>query len=158
MGKKTLIKNLPDLNKARVRNAGFNIEYDNIVPSSFLLEKLGGKNYFIRTYGCQANVRDEETMSGILDLVVMNKVDSVKDADVSIINSCADRENAEDPSSGNPYSAYRVPSNCRPYSVRHTCRRIRLRVRIFSGTPKGRAYSSHCRRADTEIYSPSVFS
>jgi tRNA-2-methylthio-N6-dimethylallyladenosine synthase len=96
MGKKTLIKNLPDLNKARVRNAGFNIEYDNIVPSSFLIEKLKGKNYFIRTYGCQANVRDEETMSGMLDLVGMNKVDDEKEADVIIINTCAVRENAED--------------------------------------------------------------
>ena len=96
MGKKTLIKNLPDLNKARVRNAGFNIEYDNIVPSSFLIEKLKGKNYFIRTYGCQANVRDEETMSGMLDLVGMNKVDDEKIADVIIINTCAVRENAED--------------------------------------------------------------
>ena len=75
MGKKTLIKNLPDLNKARVRNASFNIEYDSFTPSSFLVSKLSGKNYFIRTYGCQANVRDEETMSGMLDLVGMNKVD-----------------------------------------------------------------------------------
>lgn len=96
MGKKTLIKNLPDLNKARVRNASFNIEYDSFTPSSFLVSKLSGKNYFIRTYGCQANVRDEETMSGMLDLVGMNKVDEAKDADVIIINTCAVRENAED--------------------------------------------------------------
>ena len=96
MGKKTIIRNLPDLNKARVRNAQVNFEYDDIVPSSFLLEKLSGKNYFIRTYGCQANVRDEETMSGMLDLVGMNKVYDPKEADVIIVNTCAVRENAED--------------------------------------------------------------
>ena len=26
-----------------------------------------GKTYFIRTYGCQANVRDTETIAGILE-------------------------------------------------------------------------------------------
>ena len=35
-------------------------------------------------------------MSGMLDLVGMNKIDDEKEADVIIINTCAVRENAED--------------------------------------------------------------
>ncbi len=55
-----------------------------------------GKKYFIRTYGCQANIRDEEVMSGILDDFGMEKVLDGALADVLIINTCAVRENAED--------------------------------------------------------------
>ncbi len=60
--------------------------------------KLIAKNrkYLIRTYGCQANVRDEETMSGLLELAGFSKTDDVKEADIVILNTCAVRENAED--------------------------------------------------------------
>lgn len=96
MRKEVIIKNLPDLKKARIRNAEFKFEYDNLVPSTFLKEKLANKNYFIRTYGCQANVRDEEIMSGMLDSLSMKKVNDESIADIIIINTCAVRENAED--------------------------------------------------------------
>lgn len=57
---------------------------------------LTGKKYFIRTFGCQANVRDEEIMAGYLKEAGMAKTDDKALADVAIINTCAVRENAED--------------------------------------------------------------
>ena len=36
---------------------------------------LTGKKYFIRTFGCQANVRDEEIMAGYLKEAGMTKTD-----------------------------------------------------------------------------------
>jgi tRNA-2-methylthio-N6-dimethylallyladenosine synthase len=65
---KTNIIQTPDLKKAAQRLRGkteffmMNNDYkDLVVP--FLV----GKKYFIKTYGCQANVRDEETMRGIFE-------------------------------------------------------------------------------------------
>ena len=46
-------------------------------------------NVFIQTYGCQANIADSETMSGILSEEGYNLVNSIKEADVIVINSCA---------------------------------------------------------------------
>ena len=60
------------------------------------LKLLKGKKYFIRTYGCQANIRDEEVMSGILEEIGLTKADNISIADVVILNTCAVRENAED--------------------------------------------------------------
>lgn len=94
---KTKIISKPDLIKAKTRvkeNTDFHYvkEYD----SAFLRNFANNKTYFIRTYGCQANVRDEETMRGLLEGVGFRNVDSEKDADVIILNTCAVRENAED--------------------------------------------------------------
>lgn len=52
------------------------------------------KTYFISTYGCQANERDSETLSGILDALGFEYVDSAEKADVIMINTCAIRQNA----------------------------------------------------------------
>ena len=60
------------------------------------LKLLKGKKYFIRTYGCQANIRYEEVMSGILEEIGLTKADNISIADVVILNTCAVRENAED--------------------------------------------------------------
>ena len=54
------------------------------------------KKFFIRTYGCQANIRDEEIMTGILEELSMVKSDTIENSDVVILNTCAVRENAED--------------------------------------------------------------
>jgi len=53
------------------------------------------KKYHIRTYGCQSNVRDTETMMGMCDLMGYTWVDEPKEADLVILNTCAIRENAE---------------------------------------------------------------
>ncbi|MBO4682257.1 MAG: hypothetical protein J5618_00150 [Bacilli bacterium] len=68
----------------------------NSSSNTEIMNALKGKFYFIITYGCQANVRDEETMRGILQSVGMNPTEDVNVADLIIINTCAVRENAED--------------------------------------------------------------
>ena len=57
---------------------------------------LSGKFYYIHTYGCQANVRDEESMAGLLESAGMKRTDMAVDASVIILNTCAIRANAED--------------------------------------------------------------
>ena len=55
-----------------------------------------GQTYYILTYGCQANERDTETLSGILEMMGYTHTDEVKQADVVLLNTCAIRENAEE--------------------------------------------------------------
>lgn len=91
----------PDLVKAKIRtNESSQIIYLNNEVSSKLLEYSKGKTYFIRTYGCQANVRDEETIKGLLEQIGFKEVLQEKDADIIIVNTCAVRENAEDKAYG----------------------------------------------------------
>lgn len=94
---KTKIINYPDLVKARDRKkedtifiSCSSIHFDELKKIAF------GKKYFIHTYGCQANIRDEETMRGILEEVGYIRTLIPEEADVIILNTCAVRENAED--------------------------------------------------------------
>ncbi len=98
---KQKIINKPDLIKAKLRNNECSeiIYLENKVSDS-LLAYLKDKKYYIRTYGCQANVRDEETMKGFLEGVGMKEGQAENDADVIIVNTCAVRENAEDKAYG----------------------------------------------------------
>ena len=94
---KTKVIHTPDLLKARDRSKG---ETTFIMANSTHFEEVKtmaqGKNYYIHTYGCQANIRDEETMRGYLEQVGYQKTDNPEEADVIILNTCAVRENAED--------------------------------------------------------------
>ena len=97
MAKEVIIEEMPDLKKASRRNrrpTEFILE-DMIIPSrlKFLAEN---KKYFIRTYGCQANVLDSQNIEGILLSIGYTKSEDPLDADVVILNTCAIRENAED--------------------------------------------------------------
>lgn len=53
------------------------------------------KNYYLRTYGCQANERDSETLRGMLELMSYSEVKNPDQADIIIMNTCAIRKNAE---------------------------------------------------------------
>ena len=55
-----------------------------------------GQRYYIKTYGCQANERDGETLAGILESMGYSVTDEIKEADVVLLNTCAIRENAEE--------------------------------------------------------------
>lgn len=94
---KTKIISQPDLKKAASRTSKGTVFY---TPSTSygndVLSTLKNLKYFIHTYGCQANVRDEETMRGLLESAGMIYTESPNDADLIIINTCAVRENAED--------------------------------------------------------------
>ncbi|WP_078380828.1 tRNA (N6-isopentenyl adenosine(37)-C2)-methylthiotransferase MiaB [Sutcliffiella halmapala] len=54
-----------------------------------------GKKFYIRTYGCQMNEHDTEVMAGIFLGLGYDPTDTVNDADVILLNTCAIRENAE---------------------------------------------------------------
>ncbi|MDA0838469.1 MAG: tRNA (N6-isopentenyl adenosine(37)-C2)-methylthiotransferase MiaB [Planctomycetota bacterium] len=55
----------------------------------------GLKKYFIQTYGCQMNLYDSELVGSILMQSGYAPTNSVHDADLVLINTCAVRENAE---------------------------------------------------------------
>lgn len=94
---KTKIINKPDLTKASNRkkeNTSYEVfHFDNIHELKSLVK---GKKYLIKTYGCQANVRDEETLSGLLSDLGYTESSNPEECDLIIINTCAVRENAED--------------------------------------------------------------
>ena len=54
-----------------------------------------GRKFYIRTYGCQMNEHDTEVMAGIFLGLGYEPTDSVEDANVILLNTCAIRENAE---------------------------------------------------------------
>ena len=54
-----------------------------------------GKKFYIRTYGCQMNEHDTEVMAGIFLALGYEPTDTVEDANVILLNTCAIRENAE---------------------------------------------------------------
>ena len=94
MGKINIIS-YPNLELARKNNYPKDILRNEISCSPSLKEFALGKTYFIKTHGCQANIRDGEIMSSLLELAGFTKANNIKEADVSIINTCAVRENAE---------------------------------------------------------------
>ena len=87
--------NLPNIIDARKR-----IKKSVVIRDEFLIDddmKNFGKNktFHIRTYGCQSNVRDGETIKGILKQMGFKWTDEIMNADLVILNTCAVRENAE---------------------------------------------------------------
>ncbi len=54
-----------------------------------------GKTFCIKTYGCQANVRDSENIKSLLLNIGMTEVFAFENSDLIIFNTCAVRENAE---------------------------------------------------------------
>ena len=98
MKKKVVINASPDLKQAAKRNKREPIVFirDNLVVPSKLSLIAKDKKYYIRTYGCQANVLDGQTIEGILLEIGYTPVDNEMDADIVILNTCAIRENAED--------------------------------------------------------------
>lgn len=88
---------LPNLKEAQVRtNQEVEIQKGLFaIPED--MQALGaGKTYYLRTYGCQANERDGETIAGILETLQFVACDSEEQADVILLNTCAIRKNAED--------------------------------------------------------------
>ena len=88
-------KTLPEANLERRRNIDFSFSYDEIEVPAHLAEFAKGKKYFIHTYGCQANYRDQEIMAGLLEKAGFCSSNSEENADIIILNTCAVRENAE---------------------------------------------------------------
>lgn len=86
---------LPDQKQAgkRSRNTAESVS----VSFDALYQSIGlDRKYFIRTYGCQANVRDGETISGLMEMMGFERCAEVRSADVLIFNTCAIRRAAEE--------------------------------------------------------------
>lgn len=95
--KETRLVSLPDLKKAAGRNLRESIKYEKVdmKPTSFLSKWGQGKTFCIKTYGCQANVRDSEIIRGMLIQLGMKEQEDFSGADFILFNTCAVRENAE---------------------------------------------------------------
>ena len=84
----------PDFKEARRRNSNevsiirdFKIE-DN-------MKNIGlNKKYLVKTYGCQMNERDSENICAMLEGMGYIRTNTIDDADLVILNTCAIRENA----------------------------------------------------------------
>jgi tRNA-2-methylthio-N6-dimethylallyladenosine synthase len=86
----------PDLKNAQRRSKDETIIDRSLfnIPDEY--KQLGyNKKYYLRTYGCQANERDSETIRGILELMSYIEVKEPEFSDIIIMNTCAIRKNAE---------------------------------------------------------------
>ncbi len=85
---------LPDLKEAKKRTKN-KTEYiylnENYDKNMFKNQK-----YFLRTYGCQMNVHDGEEIAARLESLGLKPTDTIENADVVVLNTCAIRENAHD--------------------------------------------------------------
>ncbi len=89
--------NMPDLKAAKQRTKKqVTIEKSLFnIPSE--VKNIGvGRKYYLRTYGCQANERDGETIAGILEELQFEPTTNYEEADLILLNTCAVRKNAED--------------------------------------------------------------
>lgn len=91
------LSNIPSLKEAAKRSRKpVSILYDAFNIPLEIGNFGNGKTYYVRTYGCQANERDGETIIGILEQLGYSETQDMAQADIVILNTCAIRENAED--------------------------------------------------------------
>ena len=84
----------PDFKEARKRcSYKVNIIRDFKIDDE---KKSIGKNkkYLVKTYGCQMNERDSENICAMLEEMGYTRTDTIDNADLVILNTCAIRENA----------------------------------------------------------------
>ncbi len=88
---------LPSLKDAQIRTAKQSLVERELFDIPSHIKNMGnGRKFFLRTYGCQANERDSETIAGILYQLGFSSVKKPEDADIIFFNTCAVRKNAED--------------------------------------------------------------
>lgn len=87
---------MPNFNEAKKRGKE-EINIFNFEPLSEELKIIGkNKKYLIKTFGCQMNFNDSETIAGLVEMMGYEEVDDENLADLIILNTCAIREGAED--------------------------------------------------------------
>ena len=94
---KTNLISKPNLKKQSFRTAkGLEINRKDFkIDEKFINSKYKKLSFFVRTYGCQANVVDSQVIDNILIKMGFNKSLDIENADLIILNTCAIRENAE---------------------------------------------------------------
>lgn len=94
-GRDISINEAPNLAEGKHRGKEqVNFISDFKIPAEF--EGMGkGRTYKILTYGCQMNEHDTEVMAGIFMALGYEPTETVEDANVILLNTCAIRENAE---------------------------------------------------------------
>ncbi len=85
----------PSLKDAKKRGKEEIAYYDNFEIDERFREMGTNRKFYIRTYGCQMNEHDTEVIAGILIGLGYEPTDTVEDANVVLLNTCAIRENAE---------------------------------------------------------------
>ena len=85
----------PDLKKARKRGGEEVAYFDDFEIEERFQDMGKGRKFYIRTYGCQMNEHDTEVMAGIFTALGYEVTDTVEDANIILLNTCAIRENAE---------------------------------------------------------------
>lgn len=85
----------PDFSQAKKRTK----EKPKIIVDGYLvpeqIKAIGKeKKYYLRTYGCQMNLRDSETIKAILEDLGYSLTDILDAADLILLNTCSIRENA----------------------------------------------------------------
>ena len=97
MKKFAKIVSSPNMKLAAVRNIEVlpKYQYQSVVIDEDIKKMLAGKKYYIRTYGCQGNLRDSEVIAGILENIGYVVTDNINEADIILLNTCCVRENAE---------------------------------------------------------------
>ena len=84
------------MSKARNRSESPKTIREEIVVPASVLEFCKNRKYFIKTFGCQGNVRDEEILAGYLEKAGIKRTLVESEAGMVLINTCAVRENAEE--------------------------------------------------------------
>lgn len=86
--------NIPNFTDAKKRSCDeVNVIRDFSVTDD--MKNIGvNKKYYVKTYGCQMNERDSETISAMLEEMGFTKSDDYINSDLIILNTCAIRENA----------------------------------------------------------------
>ena len=97
MKKFAKVVSLPNMKLAAIRNKEVlpQYQYQSVVVDDDIKDYGKGKHYFIRTYGCQGNLRDSEVIAGILEKLGYEVTENYENADIILLNTCCVRENAE---------------------------------------------------------------
>ncbi|WP_172369653.1 tRNA (N6-isopentenyl adenosine(37)-C2)-methylthiotransferase MiaB [Sporosarcina jiandibaonis] len=85
----------PNLKKARRRGGEEVVYFDDFEIEERFQNMGNGRKFYIRTYGCQMNEHDTEVMAGIFTALGYEATETVEDANIILLNTCAIRENAE---------------------------------------------------------------
>lgn len=121
MAKKVSVHSEPSLKEAAKRTrTPSKIIYEDLIVPTRISNYCNNKKYFIRTYGCQANVVDSQAISGILSQMGYQPCENPLEADFVLLNTCAVRENAEDKVFGEVGSLKKL-KNLKPDAIIAIC-------------------------------------